>query len=431
MTAGAQQSNVVGYNKDLNTLTTVHYYYGSVDNITVAGDVQTTIKLGGQGLPTEVTNDYATVALSWAGTRSVTVTQTVNGQTKTDKLDVPDGVVVNYRAEYQKYKQNPSTLDKIDQFLAGGGAKLVGGIIGTISDMLENPIGACFDQALEAAKASEKSIIPIRDLQTLQMASNLNKSVADRVKDAAVNKVFENYQEWTNEWSDMVYKWQMEKYSKQKADNRTEQQWRLELANTLLSNGKSLKEAAKIIEEVSKQRDKGGANSKGGNGAANGKGNGSGNGNGNGGGGKGSSGNGGSGNGGSGNGGGGNGGGGNGGSGNGGNGNNGGDDYGKRPHPDADFDVVGYVKDHYKNDKRGLPPEMIAEWVRYKVWGYHRMVNYKLNSDKKTYTQEVIMEGGEHNIDEYDEPEIYVSFNGPGNWGVEPGLHIPLPKKKK
>ena len=32
--------NVVGYNKDSNTLTTVHYGYGnSVDNITVAGEV--------------------------------------------------------------------------------------------------------------------------------------------------------------------------------------------------------------------------------------------------------------------------------------------------------------------------------------------------------------------------------------------------------
>lgn len=46
--------NVVGYNKDNNTLTTVHYGYGnSVDNITVAGEVQTTISLNGQGMPTE------------------------------------------------------------------------------------------------------------------------------------------------------------------------------------------------------------------------------------------------------------------------------------------------------------------------------------------------------------------------------------------
>ena len=67
--------NVVGYNKDNNTLTTVHYGYGnSVDNITVAGEVQTTISLNGQGMPTEVTNDYATMSLSWAGTQSVTVT---------------------------------------------------------------------------------------------------------------------------------------------------------------------------------------------------------------------------------------------------------------------------------------------------------------------------------------------------------------------
>ena len=146
--------NVVGYNKDNNTLTTVHYGYGnSVDNITVAGEVQTTISLNGQGMPTEVVNDYATMSLSWAGTQSVTVTQQVNGESRTDKLAMPDGAVTNYRAEYQQYKQNPSTLDQIDQFLAGGGAKLVGGIIGSVIDMLENPIGACFAQALEAGKA--------------------------------------------------------------------------------------------------------------------------------------------------------------------------------------------------------------------------------------------------------------------------------------
>ena len=44
MAAMAQsQRNVVGYNKDNNTLTTVHYYYGSVDKINVAGRTLTSI----------------------------------------------------------------------------------------------------------------------------------------------------------------------------------------------------------------------------------------------------------------------------------------------------------------------------------------------------------------------------------------------------
>ncbi len=399
MAAMAQsQRNVVGYNKDNNTLTTVHYYYGSVDKINVAGRTLTSIALNGQGLPTEMTNDYATMTFSWAGTRSVTVTQTINGQTKTDQLNMPDGVVIDYRNEYQKYKQNPSAIDKIDRFLAGGGAKLVGGIIGTVIDMLDNPIGACFDQALEAGKASEKSIIPINDLQALQMASNLNKTVADRMKDAAVNAIFENYKEWTNEWSDMVYKWQLEKYRQQKADNRISQEWRLGVATALLDRGKSLKEVSQFILDLERRNvaSSGGSAKSGGSAASNGSGSSSGSGSS-----RGS-----------------------------GSGDRGGSDNTQKPSPDAQFDVIGYVKNHFKNSKRGLPPEITAEWVRYKVWGYHRLVNYTLNPDKKTYTEQVIMEGGEHDMDEYDNPHIYVSFNGNG-WGQEPALHIPLPPKKK
>lgn len=403
--------NVVGYNKDSNTLTTVHYGYGnSVDNITVSGEVQTTISLNGQGMPTELTNDYATMSLSWAGTQSVTVTQMVNGETRTDKLALPDGTVTNYRAEYQQYKQNPSTLDQIDQFLAGGGAKLVGGIIGSVIDMLENPIGACFSQALEAGKATENSIIPINSLQALEIASNLNKSVADRLKDAAVNSIFENYKEWTNEWSDLVYKWQLEKYRKLKADNRENQAWRMELAKTLLDEGKTIDEAVEIINQQHKggTSDLGGhqtasssASSNAGTGAS-GSSSTSGNTSGSNG------------------------------------GNNGGNDGGNDGDSDDDNDdaalfdsqiVIDHIKELYKNDKRGLPPEMIAEWTVYVVWGYHRIVNFKLNPDKKSYTEQVVLDGRERHVDKVDDPHIYVSFNGDDGWGVEKAVIIPLPKK--
>ena len=397
--------NVVGYNKDCNTLTTVHYGYGnSVDNITVSGEVQTTVSLNGQGMPTEVTNDYATMSLSWAGTQSVTVTQLVNGETRTDKMAMPDGTVTNYRAEYQKYKQNPSTLDQIDQFLAGGGAKLVGGIISTVIDMLENPIGACFAQALEASKATENSIIPINDLQALEMASNLNKSVADRLKDAAVNSIFENYKEWTNEWSDLVYKCQLEKYRKLKADNRDSQACRLELAKTLLDDGKTIDEALMIIEQLhnegtrdieGKQSASSSAGGGAGTGASGSKGSGSGSNT------SGSS--------------------------------DGSDDGNNGVDDDAAlFDsqiVIDHVMEHYKNDKRGLPPDMTAEWTVYVVWGYHRIVNFKLNPDKKSYTEQVILDGRERRVDKVDDPHICVVFDGDNGWGVEKPLIIPLPKK--
>ena len=392
--------NVVGYNKDNNTLTTVHYGYGnSVDNITVAGEVQTTISLNGQGMPTEVTNDYATMSLSWAGTQSVTVTQLVNGESRTDKLAMPDGAVTNYRAEYQQYKQNPSTLDQIDQFLAGGGAKLVGGIIGSVIDMLENPIGACFAHALEASKATENSIIPINGLQALEIASNLNKSVADRLKDAAVNSIFENYKEWTNDWSDLVYKWQLEKYRKLKADNREEQAWRLELTKTLLDNGKTIDEAVEMIYQLQmgKTRDiegKQSASSSAGTGASGSSSISSNTSDTNDG------------------------------------GNNGGNDG---DNDDAAlFDsqiVIDHIKELYKNDKRGLPPDMTAEWTVYVVWGYHRIVNFKLNPDKKSYTENVILDGHERHVDKVDDPHIYVSFDGDDGWGVEKAVIIPLPKK--
>ena len=278
--------------------------------------------------------------------------------------------------------------------------------------MLENPIGACFAQALEAGKATENSIIPINDLQALEIASNLNKSVADRLKDAAVNSIFENYKEWTNEWSDLVYKWQLEKYRKLKADNRDAQAWRLELAKTLLDNGKTIEEAVEIINQQHKggTSDLGGkqsasssagtsasggsssigSNASGTNGGNNGGGNGGGN-----------------------------------------NGGNDGDNNGDNDDA-ALFDsqiVIDHIKELYKNDKRGLPPEMIAEWTVYVVWGYHRIVNFKLNPDKKSYTETVILDGHERHVDKVDDPHIYVSFNGDDGWGVEKAVIIPLPKK--
>jgi hypothetical protein len=301
-------------------------------------------------------------------------------------------------------------LDQIDQFLAGGGAKLVGGIIGSVIDMLENPIGACFSQALEAGKATENSIIPINSLQALEIASNLNKSVADRLKDAAVNSIFENYKEWTNEWSDLVYKWQLEKYRKLKADNRENQAWRMELAKTLLDEGKTIDEAVEIINQQHKggTSDLGGhqtasssASSNAGTGAS-GSSSTSGNTSGSNG------------------------------------GNNGGNDGGNDGDSDDDNDdaalfdsqiVIDHIKELYKNDKRGLPPEMIAEWTVYVVWGYHRIVNFKLNPDKKSYTETVILDGHERHVDKVDDPHIYVSFNGDDGWGVEKAVIIPLPKK--
>ena len=290
---------------------------------------------------------------------------------------------------------------------------MVGGIIGSVIDMLENPIGACFAQALEASKATENSIIPINDLQALEIASNLNKSVADRLKDAAVNSIFENYKEWTNEWSDLVYKWQLEKYRKLKADNRENQAWRLELAKTLLDNGKTIDEVVEMINQLhkgktldieGKQSASSSASSSEGTGASGSSSIGSNTSGTNG-------------------------------------GNNGGHDGGNNGGHDGDNDgdndaalfdsqiVIDHIKELYKNDKRGLPPDMTAEWTVYVVWGYHRIVNFKLNPDKKSYTETVILDGHERHVDKVDDPHIYVSFDGDDGWGVEKAVIIPLPKK--
>ena len=78
-----QPHKEVGYDKSTNMLTTVAYGYGnSVDQIIFKGKDQTSIKVNNYGFPTEMVNSLTTVEFQYAGTSSVTVTQTVNGEKK-------------------------------------------------------------------------------------------------------------------------------------------------------------------------------------------------------------------------------------------------------------------------------------------------------------------------------------------------------------
>ncbi|MBR0046484.1 MAG: hypothetical protein IJP75_06325 [Bacteroidaceae bacterium] len=245
----------VGYDKSSNTLTTLHYSYGNrVESIIYTGQDQTTISVNSNGMPTEITNSLATVSFSYAGTRSVTVTQTVNGQTKTDRLSLDSDKVLSYREEYNRFNQNPSVVDKIDIFLAGGGAKMIGNVLSLVTDKLKNPIGACFEEALKAAKKTDRSIININSLEALNEASNFSVNIGDHAQNALTNVVFNKYGEWTQTWSDMVYNFQMQQYHEQKASNQMEKEWRVSMAATLMANGKTLEEAAQAIAKADQKR---------------------------------------------------------------------------------------------------------------------------------------------------------------------------------
>lgn len=254
-TMQAQPHSAVAYDKSSNLLTTIRYGYGNtVESIIYTGKDQTTISVNSTGMPVEVTNSLATVNFTYAGARSVNVTQTVNGQTKTDKLSLDSDKVLNYREEYKKFNQNPSVIDKIDVFLAGGGAKMIGGVLSAITDKLDNPIGACFEEALEAAKQTDHPIIPINTLEALNEAANFSVNIPDHVTGALTDAIFNKYGEWTQAWSEMVYNYQKQKYQEQKASNRMEDEWRVSLAATLMANGKTFEEAAEAIAKANQKR---------------------------------------------------------------------------------------------------------------------------------------------------------------------------------
>lgn len=246
----------VGYCPNSNTVTTMHYGRGNVlESITVSGKTTTTIRVAPNGQPKQISNELATVDYAFAGASNVNVTQTVNGQTKTQKVPMNSKQVLDFRAAYSNIqKALPAAIDKADKFLENGGASLIGNMLNTINDGLENPIKVCFEQALEAAKNTKNPIIPINTLEALVEASKLHEeaSLKDELKGKATDYIFQNYGEWRDGLSNLIYQGMMALDKQQQADNKKVQQGRLALAKMLLDNGASLEDAAKMVDDAFK-----------------------------------------------------------------------------------------------------------------------------------------------------------------------------------
>lgn len=250
--AKAQQPHtVVGYTPNSNTITALHYGLGNtLESITIAGQTQTTIKVSPNGQPQSISNGLATMSYTFAGTSNVAVAQTVNGETKTNRVPLNSNDVLQFRKEFSSaMKSLSSAVDKADKFLENGGASLIGKLINTISDGLENPINVCFQEALDAAQNTKNPIIPINCLEALVEATKSHESVGDELKGKAVDYIFDNYKDWRDGWSNLVLKGMMEIDKLQNVKNKETQQSRLNLAKLLLDDGASLEEAAKAVED--------------------------------------------------------------------------------------------------------------------------------------------------------------------------------------
>jgi len=234
-----QPHREMGYDSQSNILTTVAFGYGnSVDKIIFSGNDQTSIKVNNYGFPTEMVNSKATVGFQYAGTRSVTLTQTVNGETKKSTIALDSEEVLGFRDEYKKFNQDPSAIAKIDDFLSKGGAKIIGRIIDLVTGDYKNAINICFDEALSAAKQAQNPIIPVSTLEQLKNMTNI-PSVSDFVLDG--------YNELTESIADFFYKRMMEKYNAQKKSNSEKNEKRVELAKVLLEEGHTVEELNELI----------------------------------------------------------------------------------------------------------------------------------------------------------------------------------------
>lgn len=241
----------VAYNSGNNTVTALHYGRGNtLESITVTGKTQTTIQLSPNGQPKSISNEYATIEYTFAGTSNVTAHQTVNGKTKTEKVPMNSESVLYFRKQWANLKNKAvEYAGKADKFLEGGGIELVGGIVKAINGGLAGSIGVCFDQALEAGKKTDNPIISINTLENLQKASNIHLSLKDAAGDAATEWFFKNYRELRDGWSDMVYNDMMTKDRHQRENNRKEQSWRMELATLLLEAGHTPEEVGDILRK--------------------------------------------------------------------------------------------------------------------------------------------------------------------------------------
>lgn len=253
-TAGWAQkphSDVV-YSPETNTVTTMHFGGGNtLESITISGKTHTTIRVAPNGQPKQISNEFATVDYTFAGTGSVNVVQTVNGQTKTQKVATNSQSVLNFRSLYKDaLNAMGDAVNAADKFLEKGGASLIGNLLNTINNGIENPINACFEQALEAAKKTDKSIIPINCLEALVEATKFHDeaSLKDELKGQATDYIFQNYGEWRDGLGDAIFKGLMAIDKQMQANNKKEQQDRLELTKALLGNGVSLEDAAKIVD---------------------------------------------------------------------------------------------------------------------------------------------------------------------------------------
>lgn len=238
-----QPHKEVGYDKSSNMLTTVAFGYGnSVDQIIFKGKDQTSIKVNNYGFPTEIVNSLTNVNFQYAGTSSVTVTQTVNGEQKTEKVSLDSEKVLSFREEYNKFKQNPSTFDKIDNFLANGGAQKIGNAFDLLGLGTKFTVGICIDEAIKAAKQTDNPIISIDNLQKLK---DLSKWIPDWD-----DLVFDNYNKITEGVADFIYNREMDIYNQQKDANRMKTEKRLELGKMLLEEGHSTDELSRLIDQA-------------------------------------------------------------------------------------------------------------------------------------------------------------------------------------
>lgn len=254
--AQAQQPHrELGYDPGSNILTTVAYGYGnSVDRIIFTGQDQTSIKVNNYGFPTEIVNSVATVDFQYSGASSVTITQTMNGETKKTKLPLNSEEVLSQRNEYRSFSESHSVVGKIDEFLSNGGAQIIGTSIDLVTRDTKNSVSMCFEEALKAAKKAENPIIPVTTLQQLRDLTNI-PSLGDLITDG--------YNELTESVADFFYKREMEKYNAQKEANRKKNEERLEQGKQLLEGNSSEDVPPTLNDEPGQEDNAGNSNDSG------------------------------------------------------------------------------------------------------------------------------------------------------------------------
>ena len=248
------QMDVATYNKERHQLINYHTNSdGNLESVAIIDKDMTTIMLNVDGTTQSIVNSLATMEFEYDN-NELSAKYTVDGQllSRTAYHMDEDVDFKKFKQEYQMYKGELNSLEKMDKWLSQGGAKLIYDMTSHTLELMNNPIKACYDALTEDPYETGKTELVTAD-NLVEIVTG-ESSIEEVIEEFTVGYIFEHYNDWTADWASTVYQWQVRHREHQKNLNEQVQGWREGLKEKVLRNEITMEEACRKINEIEKGR---------------------------------------------------------------------------------------------------------------------------------------------------------------------------------